>query len=154
MHNACEWSLNRRQFLKSGLSLGAGVATLGPALILGEDRATSGFCGTLTFVIFRPEATKRFSTAHLTKTRRLVMFLFSVLFPTFSPHLRTNASKFGWVISLEEWQPTSYVWDQAHACEEFAYPARLCGFLWTNQTCNFAWIWSRPSRQSCDQVSI
>jgi len=39
MHSACEWTVNRRQFIKSGLSLAAGVATLGPARTLGENRS-------------------------------------------------------------------------------------------------------------------
>ena len=38
MHEVCERNLNRRQFLKGGLPLAGGVATLGPAWVLGEDR--------------------------------------------------------------------------------------------------------------------
>jgi 3',5'-cyclic-AMP phosphodiesterase len=33
------WSVNRRQFLKSGLLAAAGVAALGPACVLGDDRS-------------------------------------------------------------------------------------------------------------------
>jgi Icc protein len=38
MYEVCERSLNRRQFLKGGLALAAGVATLGATRVLGEDR--------------------------------------------------------------------------------------------------------------------
>jgi Icc protein len=38
MHEVCEWSLNRRQFLKGSLAWAAGVAALGPTRVLGEDR--------------------------------------------------------------------------------------------------------------------
>ncbi len=38
MYDVSERSLNRRQFLKSSLALAAGVAALGPARVLGEDR--------------------------------------------------------------------------------------------------------------------
>jgi Icc protein len=38
MHDVCRRSLNRRQFLKGGLALATGVATLGPASVLGRDR--------------------------------------------------------------------------------------------------------------------
>jgi len=38
MYDVSERSLNRRQFLKGTLALAAGVATLGPARVLGDDR--------------------------------------------------------------------------------------------------------------------
>jgi hypothetical protein len=38
MHDVCERSLNRRQFLKGGLTWAAGVALLGPDQVLGDDR--------------------------------------------------------------------------------------------------------------------
>ena len=38
MYDVRERSLSRRQFLKGGLALATGVATLGPARVLGEDR--------------------------------------------------------------------------------------------------------------------
>ncbi|MEN6578495.1 MAG: metallophosphoesterase [Phycisphaerales bacterium] len=38
MHNACERSLSRRQLIEGALALAAGVVTLGPGRVLGEDR--------------------------------------------------------------------------------------------------------------------
>ena len=38
MHDVCERSLNRRQLIREGLALAAGVVTLGPDRVLGEDR--------------------------------------------------------------------------------------------------------------------
>jgi Icc protein len=38
MHEVCERSLKRRQFLQGTLAWAAGVATLGPVRVLGEDR--------------------------------------------------------------------------------------------------------------------
>jgi len=38
MYDVSERNLNRRQFLKGTLALAAGVAVLGPARVLGDDR--------------------------------------------------------------------------------------------------------------------